>query len=207
MKSHQTRRAYSLYAPFYDRLFGGVFQKGRIATVDQLQPAPGEQILEVGVGTGLMLPLYPANCAITGIDLSSEMLEEARKRVIKSRMSNVELRQMDAEVMDFPDGAFDAVVAAYVVTAVPDYRAVLAEILRVLRPGGRLILANHFSNGNRLLAALERMSSPVFEHAGFRTDLTLADVLDGTGLVVESVQPISTLWQVVRCAKPALPGS
>jgi phosphatidylethanolamine/phosphatidyl-N-methylethanolamine N-methyltransferase len=197
----QARRAYAFYAPMYDRLFGGVFQKGRVATIRQLAPRPGERVLEVGVGTGLMLPLYPAHCRVVGVDFSAEMLERAADRVSRHGMSHIELQRMDAANMQFDDGSFDAVVAAYVVTAVPDYRAVLREIERICRPGGRVILTNHFSNGNRLLGALERVSSPIFEYAGFRTDLKVADVVDGTSLELRSAQRLNGLWQVVELVK------
>jgi phosphatidylethanolamine/phosphatidyl-N-methylethanolamine N-methyltransferase len=138
---------------------------------------------------------------VIGIDFSGEMLEEARHRVRRHSMRHVELRQMDAAKMDFPDASFDAVIAAYVVTAVPDYRAVLKEIVRVCRPGGRVILLNHFTNGNSVIGMLARAFSPVFKYAGFRTDLTISDVVDDAGLSVMAVQRLNPfgLWRLVAC--------
>lgn len=201
MRAEQLRRTYAWYAPYYDRLFGAVFQQGRRVSAKRLDPQPGERILEVGVGTGLMLPLYPDHCHVTGIDFSGEMLAEAQARVARERLSNVELRQMDATAMDFPDHSFDAVIAAYVVTAVSDHRAVLREIVRVCKPGGRVILTNHFRNGNALFGLLERGFSRMFARAGFRTDLTIADAIDGVGLHPMSVERVNVLglWQLVQC--------
>ncbi|MFM7840292.1 MAG: class I SAM-dependent methyltransferase, partial [Nitrospira sp.] len=138
-----------------------------------LDVKPGERVLEVGVGTGLSLPLYPSHCRVTGIDLSGGMLDKARERTAVQGLGHVELHQMDAGNMKFTDDSFDTVVAAYVVTAVPDYRSVVAEMIRVCRAGGRIILLNHFSNGNKLIAAVEKVISPLCKHIGFRTDLAL----------------------------------
>jgi phosphatidylethanolamine/phosphatidyl-N-methylethanolamine N-methyltransferase len=204
MREERARRAYAVYAPIYDRVFGLVFHRGRTATARRLAAKPGERVLEVGVGTGLMLPLYPSHCEVVGVDFSAEMLGKARDRVTAENLRNVRLQRMDARRLAFPDGSFDAVVAAYVVTAVPDYRSVLAEIVRVCRPGGRVILTNHFRNGRKLFGALERISSPLFEHAGFRTDLTMGDVLEGSGLRVTRIHPLPPfgMWRVVECVKP-----
>jgi phosphatidylethanolamine/phosphatidyl-N-methylethanolamine N-methyltransferase len=155
----------------------------------------------VGVGTGLSLPLYPSHCRVTGIDLSDGMLEKARERAAAHRLSHVELHQMDAGNMKFQDDSFDTVVAAYVVTAVPDYRTVVAEMIRVCRGGGRIILLNHFSNGNKLIAAVEKVISPLCKHIGFRTDLALHHVLEGTSLKVANKEMVNPLrfWHLVEC--------
>jgi phosphatidylethanolamine/phosphatidyl-N-methylethanolamine N-methyltransferase len=129
------------------------------------------------------------------------MLGKARKRVQELRLDHVSLMRMDASAMEFQDDSFDAVVAAYVVTAVPDYRKVMLEMIRVCKPGGRIILLNHFSNGNRLIAAIEKVLSPFCKQLGWRTDLSLATVLDGTHLVVIHKQKVNPLrfWHLVKC--------
>jgi phosphatidylethanolamine/phosphatidyl-N-methylethanolamine N-methyltransferase len=201
MDLEKVERVYSSYASVYDLIFGKVFHEGRESAVRNLNPKPGERILDVGVGTGLSLPLYPSHCRVTGIDLSAGMLRKARERVAQLGLSNVELYQMDAGNMTFADDSFDTVVAAYVVTAVPDYRKVMAEMIRVCRPGGRIILLNHFSNGNKLIAAVEKAISPLCKHLGFRTDLALDHVLEGTCLEVakkEMVNPLR-IWHLVEC--------
>lgn len=197
----KVERVYSTYSRVYDHTFGKIFHESRELAVRRLNLAPRERILEVGVGTGLALPLYPKNCKVVGIDLSNAMLEIARQRVQEHRLENVELLLMDAGQMDFQDNSFDTVMAAYVVTAVPDYRKVVTEMTRVCRPGGRIIMLNHFSNGNRLIAAVEKAISPLCKHLGFRTDLAMNTVLEGTSLLVirrEKVNPLR-FWHLVEC--------
>lgn len=201
MNRDSIERVYSTYARIYDHLFGRVFQEGREAAMARMAPQAGERILEVGVGTGLLLPLYPSHCEIVGIDLSDKMLDEARKRAASLQLENVELHHMDASDMEFEDDSFDTVVAAYVITAVPDYRAVMREMIRVCRPGGRILLLNHFTNGNRLLAACEKAVSPLCTHLGFRTDLSVREVLSGWPVDVQADAKIKPLgmWHLVEC--------
>src|SRR3954453_9230209 len=129
----QIERVYSSYAVVYDRVFGRVFQESREAVVRNLKINPGERVLEVGVGTGLCLPMYPSHCSVTAIDLSEAMLKKAAEKVQESALKNVELQRMDAGNMTFADDSFDVVIAAYVVTAVPDYRKLMSEMIRVSR--------------------------------------------------------------------------
>jgi phosphatidylethanolamine/phosphatidyl-N-methylethanolamine N-methyltransferase len=202
MDATRVERVYSAYSRVYDRIFGKVFQDSREVLASSLELRPGSQVLEVGVGTGLVLPLYPSHCRVTGIDLSEGMLAKARERVEALELSHVvALERMDASQMTFADDTFDVVVAAYVVTAVPDHRALMREIIRVARPGARVLLVNHFVNGSGLLAALERAVSPMCKHIGFRTDLSVGQVLEDLPLEVtrhEKVKPLK-LWHLVEC--------
>lgn len=201
MDLKKVERVYSTYAGVYDQTFGRVFQQSREAAVRGLPIKPGDRILEVGVGTGEALPLYPRHCEILGIDLSPGMLKIAQDRVREHQLTHVTLKLMDAGQMDLPDDAFDIVMAAYVVTAVPDYRKVVNEMIRVCRPGGRIVMLNHFSNGNKVIAAVEKMISPLCKHIGFRTDLSLSTVLEGTSLIVARKQKVNPLrfWHLVEC--------
>ena len=175
----KVERVYTSYAGVYDRIFGKVFHEGRESAIRNLDVQPDEKILEVGVGTGLALPMYPRHCQIVGIDFSEGMLDKARQRAAEHRMGHVQLHRMDAGAMEFADDSFDTVVAAYVVTAVPDYRKVVNEMIRVCRPGGRIIMLNHFSTDNKIIAAMEKVISPITKHLGWRTDLSLQTVLEG----------------------------
>jgi phosphatidylethanolamine/phosphatidyl-N-methylethanolamine N-methyltransferase len=197
----QIERVYSNYAGVYDRVFGRVFQDSREAVVRNLKVEPGERVLEVGVGTGLCLPLYPPNCDITAIDVSQPMLEKAAARVKEHGLTNVKLLKMDAGEMDFPDSSFDTVIAAYVVTAVPDYRKLMKEMIRVSRVGGRLILLNHFTQEHPIVAAVEKAISPICTRIGFRTDLSVDEVINGWPLIKERDQRVKPLgmWHVVEC--------
>src|SRR5258708_4912135 len=133
-------QAYDRWAPSSDLVFGGVFSKGRRAAI-VATTAIGGRVLEVGIGTGISLPLYGPNVRIFGTDISEAMLKKAKQRVAELRLKNVEgLAVMDAEKLEFPDNSFDVVMAQYVVTAVPNPEVALYEFARVLRPGGELII-------------------------------------------------------------------
>lgn len=201
MDLKKVERVYSKYASMYDHTFGKVFQQTRESAVRGLPIEPGHRILEVGVGTGEALPLYPTYCDVLGIDLSDGMLKHAKRRVTEYRLDHVNLQQMDAGNMNLPDDYFDIVMAAYVVTAVPDYRKVINEMIRVCKPGGRIVMLNHFSNGNKVIAAVEKLISPLCRHIGFRTDLSLHTVLEGTCLLVASTTKVNPLrfWHLVEC--------
>ena len=201
MDAQRIERVYTNYAGVYDQTFGKIMHEAREAAVLGLNVAPSERVLEVGVGTGLSLSLYPRNCEVVGIDLSQGMLEKAQKRLEEHQLDHVTLQRMDASQMEFPDDAFDTVMATYVVTAVPDYRPVISEMIRVCRPGGRIVMLNHFSNGNKFIAAVEKMISPMCARIGFRTDLSLNTVLEGTSLMIarkEKVNPFR-FWHLVEC--------
>jgi len=201
MDLNKIERVYTSYAGFYDRIFGKVFHEGRESVIRNLDVQPDEHILEVGVGTGLALPMYPRHCRIVGIDFSEGMLAKAKEKAEAHSLDHVQLHRMDAGAMEFQDDSFDTVVAAYVVTAVPDYRKVVNEMIRVCRPGGRIIMLNHFSNGNKVIAAVEKVLSPITKHLGWRTDLSLNTVLEGTSLHVARNQKVNPLrlWALVEC--------
>jgi len=134
LEKRQVKRAYKLYAPAYDFVFDWIFHPGREAAIHLLDIQRGHNVLEVGIGTGLNLPLYPTNCRLTGIDLSEEMLQKAQDKVVELGLGNVTLKTMDATTMDFGQGEFDSVVATYTISAVPDPVGVLREMKRVVKP-------------------------------------------------------------------------
>ena len=197
----KVERVYSNYSGVYDQTFGKFMQTSRESAIRDLGVSPDEHVLEVGVGTGLTLPYYPEHCQVTGIDVSAAMLAKAQQRIEKEQLDHISLLRMDAGQMDFSENSFDIVMAAYVVTAVPDYRPVISEMIRVCKPGGRIVMLNHFSNGNKFIAAVEKIISPMCIHMGFRTDLSLSSVLEGTSLLVarkEKVNPFR-FWHLVEC--------
>ena len=155
-------------------------------------------MLEVGVGTGLSLPLYPREVSITGIDVSSEMLEKARRRVARQRLANVEaLLEMDAERMSFADASFDKVVAMYVVSVVERPDRLLAELHRVCRPHGEIFLVNHVRSDNRFIAAVEKGLARFSDKLGFRPDFELRDMVADAGELTE-LSRINFFWKVMR---------
>ena len=176
-------QAYRRYARVYDVCFGAVFQPGRRAIVDRMNCGPGERILEVGVGTGLSLPLYPQDVRVVGIDISSHMLEQARVRLARDGLENaVELMVMDAERMGFKDDSFDKVVAMYVASVVPDPERLVDEMRRVCKPGGQIYMVNHFHSRNPILGGVESLLAPLSKQLGFRPDFSLDRFLGQTGL-------------------------
>ena len=201
MNHELLERVYNGYAKSYDRLFGKVFQDGRERAFNSMHPRPSDRILEVGVGTGLCLPLYPPYVRVTGVDFSHGMLAKAEERVAELGLKNVELKQMDVGAMTFADSSFDLIFAAYVLPAVPDHRKAMDEMVRVCRPGGRIIFLNHFVNGAGALAFFERMISPACARLGFRTDLTLDEVLRGRSLEVRSIDKVGlfNMWYLAEC--------
>jgi phosphatidylethanolamine/phosphatidyl-N-methylethanolamine N-methyltransferase len=162
-------QAYDRWAPIYDLVFGGVFSKGRNAAI-QATNKIGGRVLEVGVGTGISLPLYSPNVRIFGTDISEAMLKKAKQRVAEGRLKNIEgLAVMDAEKLEFPDNSFDVVMAQYVVTAVPNPEVALDEFARVLRPGGELIILTRVSADAGMRRFIEQKLQPVVTRLGFRT--------------------------------------
>jgi len=144
LEKRQVERAYELLAPVYDFVFDWIFAPGRQAAISHLGLTLNETVLEVGIGTGLNLPLYPPSCRLTGIDLSGEMLDKAVERTHKLAMPGVVLKVMDATSMDFADNEFDKALATYTISAVPDPIGVLREMRRVVKPGGIIVVLNHF---------------------------------------------------------------
>jgi len=162
-------QAYDRWAPIYDLVFGGVFSKGRQAAI-QATNKIGGRVLEVGVGTGISLPLYGPNVRIFGTDISEAMLEKAKKRVAEQGLKNVEgLAVMDAEKLEFPDDSFDVVMAQYVLSAVPNPEAAMDEFARVVRPGGELIILTRVSADAGVRRFIEQTLQPVVRPLGFRT--------------------------------------
>ena len=184
-------RAYNGFAPIYDWIFGPVSEPGRrrlCAAVNAIAP---RRVLEVGVGTGLTLRRYTPALPIVGIDLCERMLERARLRAARLERA-VELHCMDAERMEFPDAAFDCVVAPYVFTVTPNPNRLVAELRRVCAPGGTIILLNHFG-GSRWWRALDRVFSGVAYRCGFRSEFSFEQHVLGHDWVVESVRDVNLL--------------
>jgi len=163
-------KAYARWAPFYDLVFGSVFERGRKASIAAAERIGG-RILEVGVGTGLSLPEYRWTNRLTGIDLSEPMLRKAKARIAEHRLINVEgLAVMDAQHLGFQDAAFDVVVGQYVITAVPDPEATLDEFVRVLKPGGEIVLVNHLGAEAGLRSSFEQWFAPLARRLGWRPE-------------------------------------
>ncbi|MGJ5181232.1 class I SAM-dependent methyltransferase [Bradyrhizobium oligotrophicum] len=171
-------KAYERWAPIYDLVFGKVFDQGRQSTIAEADRIGG-RILDVGVGTGLSLSDYARTTKICGVDISEPMLRRAQARVRELKLLNVEtLAVMDAKHLAFPDGFFDAVVAQYVITAVPDPEATLDDFVRVLKPGGELILVNHIGAESGPRRLFELAFAPIARRLGWRPEFPWARLVN-----------------------------
>jgi len=180
------KEAYAKAAPVYDLIFGRLLQPGRRRAIHLMQLRPGDRVLEVGVGTGQSLPLYPPFAQIVGIDLSREMLAKARERVARHALKNVEaLLEMDAAQLAFPDASFDVVIAMYIISVVSDPDRVLQEMCRVCRPDGRIIIVNHFHSPSAWLRLWHALVRPIHRAVRFREDLDYRPLIARAQLSVE----------------------
>ena len=196
-------RVYENIAWAYDLIFGPSLHPGRVQAIQRMGIAPGDRVLEVGVGTGINASLYPRDCTVTGIDLSAPMLEKARDRIVRKGIRNVRLLEMDAADLKFADDTFDIVYAPYLISVVPDPVTVVREMHRVCRPGGRIIVLNHFRSANPALAWIERGISPFTVHIGFKSDLDLPAFLAQADLKPVSIEKVNVprIWSLVTCVK------
>jgi phosphatidylethanolamine/phosphatidyl-N-methylethanolamine N-methyltransferase len=203
VENHFVEAVYDKLAKVYDLVFGPTLHPGRLQAIERMNIQPGERVLEVGVGTGINLSLYPKDAAITGIDFSEAMLEKARERAARKDMRNTRLLQMDAADLKFADGSFDIVYAPYLISVVPDPVKVAQEMRRVCRPGGRIIFLNHFLSPNPLLSRVERWISPFTIHIGFKSDLDLPAFLAQADLQPKSIEKVNfpKIWSLVTTIK------
>jgi len=201
LEKRQVERAYELLAPVYDFIFDWIFAPGRQAAILHLGLRPNDTVLEVGIGTGLNLPLYPPSCRLTGIDLSGEMLDKAVERAQKLAMPGVVLKVMDATSMDFAENEFDKALATYTISAVPDPVAVLREMRRVVKPGGSIVILNHFRSERKLSGHIEDLVAPVCTRLGWKSNLPMTPLLNQVGLTPELIVKVNMFngWRLVKC--------
>lgn len=198
-------KSYARWAPVYDRTFGAVTHAGRRRATERLN-AQGGQVLEVGVGTGLALPLYTPGVEVTGIDFSEEMLAKARAKVTELGLTRVSaLRQMDARTLDFPDESFDGVAAMHILSVVPEPERVMSEIARVLKPGGVVVITNHFARTRGPMAAVERLAAPLSDLLGWHSDFDRTRIMGepSLGLIEEAGLPPFGLMTLLVLRKTA----
>jgi phosphatidylethanolamine/phosphatidyl-N-methylethanolamine N-methyltransferase len=201
LETRHVKRAYALYSPVYDFIFDRIFYPGRVAAIRLLDIQPDERILEVGIGTGLNLPLYPRRCRLTGIDISERMLQKAQAKVEELGLDTVTLKVMDASAMDFGDNEFDRALATYVISAVPDPLGVLREMRRVVKPGGAIVILNHFRSESRVVGVLEDLVSPVCTRLGWKSNLPLEPLLQQIGLTPDVTTKVNLFkgWRLLKC--------
>jgi phosphatidylethanolamine/phosphatidyl-N-methylethanolamine N-methyltransferase len=183
-----SRRGYRLFAPLYDAVFGASLQHGRRLAIAALDCRPGERILEVCVGSGLALPLYPDGVTVTGVDLSREMLTKAAWRAGR-RPEPVALLQMDAQRLAFADASFDKAAVLYAMAGLPDPVRAMREVERVCRPGATIVVANHFQSQRPLSRLCDELLAPIYQLLRYRADLNREQFVAAAGLDVIEARP------------------
>jgi len=186
------RDAYRRYGRRYDLVFGAIFHHGRRTAIDKMDIQPGDHVLEVGVGTGLSLPEYPAGVHVTG-----------RDRVERQQLANVTLAEMDASDMHFDDSSFDHVVAMYVLSVAPEPEKVIEEMRRVCVPEGQLFVINHFRHDNALIGGAEKALAPLSRWVGFRPDFALDEFVERNDLDVLEIRRVNLFgyWKLLRASR------
>ncbi len=199
--SEHIKKVYSLYALIYDTFFGKIFEHGRYVAFNMMNVKPNETILEVGVGTGLSLPLYPKEAHVTGIDISQEMLDKAEAKKQYYGLSNIKLYNMDASSMTFPNNTFDKVIASHVITVVPNPLRTLNEIKRVCKKDGEIFILNYTGCNNKIISSFERFISPFRDKLGLGKHFDLDALLRNTHLSIESEKRVNFLemCRLVKC--------
>ena len=191
-QAHESR-LYAEYALLYDKTFGKIFYDRIKKVIASLDIPAGAHVLELGVGTGTSFPAYPRHCQVIGIDLAAEMLAQARAKIAKNNWSHLQVMEMDALNLAFGDNSFDYVTAFHTVTVVPDPIQMLVEAKRVCRPGGKIVIVNHFTTDLPIIGPLTEALDPVTRRLGWRTKLRLEPFLEATDFNVEEMYKLSKL--------------
>ena len=202
IEAHESK-LYSEFAPLYDRVFGKIFYSRLERVIEDSHIPRGAKVLEVGAGTGTSFPAYPAHCQVTGIDLAPDMLTRARQKIAENGWTHIKVLEMNALALNFPDNSFDFVMAFHVVTVVPDPVAMINEAQRVCKPGGKIVIVNHFTSDVPVLGTVTRSLDPLTRWLGWRTDLKLKPFIETTNLTVERIYKISkaSLYTVLVSTK------
>jgi len=199
MSEPATGKLYDLWSWFYDATFGALVHSRHLRAMDELRLSPGDRVLDLGVGTGMTLPRYPHDVRVVGMDLSAGMLGKAKDKCEQDGLDHVQLIQGDAMHPPFADGSFDHVLIAHTVSVVSEPNRLMQWARRLVKPGGSIILLNHFRSTHRLMAWLETIFNPLFVKIGWRSDLSLEECLDGVDLHVRYRFKNSAIdvWQIV----------
>lgn len=199
MNKAEVKNIYTKYSSVYDKVFSHFFFPRIRLGIDKSSIKKGDRVIEVGIGTGISLPLYPDGCNIVGIDVTRKMLEKAQQKKKRQNFDNVDLFEMDAENMTFNDDSFDHAVAAFVVTVVPNPEKMVAEMKRVTKKNGNIVILNHFCSRNPFFWKVEKVFSPLCEKWGWRSDISLDLLSNHCNLHIDEVLKKNKLdpWSII----------
>jgi phosphatidylethanolamine/phosphatidyl-N-methylethanolamine N-methyltransferase len=199
MQEATTKQIYDVQASFYDKTFGRLVKRRIARAIEHMRIGPADLVLDLGIGTGNSLHFYPRQARVIGIDLSAGMLAKCLQKIQELGMENAHAVQGDAMLLPFADDVFDHVFISHVISVVSDPYQLVREAQRVGKPGGRIVIVNHFQSSNRLVALVEKWLCPLCTKLGWRTDLVLADLVRQTGLSIDyryQHAPLD-LWETV----------
>lgn len=209
MQEASTKKIYDIHSLFYDATFGRLVRRRIAGAIGHMGIKPGDRVLDLGIGTGMSLNFYPRHVGLVGIDLSSGMLREARKKIRERGLDSTIVFQADALHLPFADNSFDHVFISHVISVVSDPYRLMQEAQRVAKPGSRIVIVNHFQSTNRFIALLEQWLCPLCAKLGWRSDLALQDLIRRTGVEVDYRFKLESidLWEtvVITNTKSALP--
>jgi phosphatidylethanolamine/phosphatidyl-N-methylethanolamine N-methyltransferase len=199
MNQQKVKSIYGKYSSVYDKVFSHFFLPRIKIGIDKSRIHKGDKVIEVGVGTGISLSLYPRDCKVVGVDLTRKMLQKAQQKKERHGLHHVELLEMDAENMTFGDNSFDHAVAAFVISVVPNPEKMVAEMKRVTKKGGNILIFNHFSSKNPFVSGMNKAFSPFTEKVGWRSDITLDLLSNHCNLQINEVLKKNKLdpWSII----------
>jgi phosphatidylethanolamine/phosphatidyl-N-methylethanolamine N-methyltransferase len=209
MQEASTKKIYDVHSMFYDATFGRLVKRRIERAINHMNIAETDTVLDLGIGTGASLGFYPCHGHVVGVDLSSGMLRECRKKMREQDMTHATVFQADALLLPFADDSFDHVFISHVISVVSDPYRLIREAQRVAKPGCRIVIVNHFQSTNRFIALIEKWASPLCTKLGWRSDLALQDLIRRTGVEIDYRYKLESidLWEtvVITNTKSALP--
>jgi phosphatidylethanolamine/phosphatidyl-N-methylethanolamine N-methyltransferase len=185
LKNPHESQIYSKFSHLYDKIFTRVFTDRIINVIRGLKIQPGSRVLEVGIGTGISMAAYPPHCEVTGIDLAPEMLARARRKAAENGWHHINLLEMDALNLEFPENSFDYVTSFHVITVVPDPVRMMNEIHRVCKPEGKVVIINHFQTTLPVIGPIVGGLDPLTRRLGWSASLRLNQVFDRVPMRIE----------------------